>query len=199
LQIPKTASSSIQKVCGERNLIHKHRGLIANKFGKQPLYRGIFDTRHLTASDIFSVFNRQVFDYFSFAVVREPVARLISSWKFGQKMKLGYLYGFANGCTFEQYVDFLYEAYQNGRRDILILRSQSEWVDSPIFKPTVIIRYEKLQQDWKSMIEEYKISGLPLELPHENVSQEGNVDISAATKKKILDIYQNDRYLYPET
>lgn len=195
LQIPKCASSSIAACVGDRNLIQKHKGLIAEKFGRTPLYKGVFDTRHLLPSDIFAVFGRQVYDYFSFAVVREPIDRLVSSWKFGKKMKLGYLYGFSQGCSFSEYVDFLYESWENGRKDILILRPQTDWTHNSVFHPTTIIRYENLNSEWANMLEEYKIEGLPMELPWENRSEKEEVTISAATRKLILTIYQKDEIL----
>lgn len=192
LRIPKTASSSIISCLGDRNLIWKHRGLFAQRFQKSPAYKGIFDTTHANPSECYQILGKQVYDYFSFAVIREPIQRLISAYFFGRQKKLWPLYNLPESCLFEEFVDFLYESWEARRKDILILRPQTDWVDSQPFKPTVILKFETLQTDWQQTIEQYGISGLPIILPHENQSQKGKITISAETKKKILDIYRSD-------
>lgn len=192
LQIPKCASSSIQKVCGERNLIYKHRGLIVEKFAKHPLYRGIFDTRHLIPEHLYSIFGKQVYDYFSFAVVREPIARLVSSWQFGKDKRLGKVYGLSDDTSFSEYVDFLHNAFLEGRTDILILRPQTEWTHNSVFRPTTVIRYENLNLEWANMLEEHKIEGLPTELPWENRSEKEEISLSKCIKTKIEKMFERD-------
>ena len=195
LRIPKTASSSIISCLNDRNLIWKHRGLFAEKLQKLPIYKGVFDTTHATPAEIYSIFSKQALEYFSFTVVREPVQRLISAFFFGKQKKLWPIYNLPENCTFEEFVDFLYQAKEAGRSDILILRPQVDWADSQPFKPTAILKFETLSNDWRQMIERYNISGLPKVLPHENKSQKEKITISAATRKLILTIYEKDRIL----
>ncbi|MGK3946183.1 sulfotransferase family 2 domain-containing protein, partial [Streptomyces caeruleatus] len=85
----------------------------------------VFNVRHALPSEIFRLFSAQVFDYFSFAIVRNPFERIASAWRFGRKMKLHGVYGLSESCSFEQFIDFLYEAWEAGRKDILILRNQT--------------------------------------------------------------------------
>jgi len=198
LQIPKTASSSIQATVGDRNLISKHRGLIAQKFSKHPLYRGIFDTRHLLPQHCVEVFGRQVFEFFSFCCVRNPAERILSSFSFGKAKELWKVYdGLSSNTTFSEYVTWLYKNCH--RKDILILLPQTTWADNGIF-PVEILRFERLKQDWAEMIKKRQIQGLSDSLPHENQSQHGDwrEEISAENLKMILDFTQGDCKLYPE-
>lgn len=197
LQIPKCASSSIHSVCGERNLIHKHRGLIEARFGKHPLYKGIFDRRHIVPEHLFQIFNGQVWEFMSFCVVRNPIRRVISSYYFGREKKLHGVYGLKEDTSLDEYIRWLYENRKS--KNILILLPQIAWADNGIF-PVEILRFENLQKDWKSLLLKYQIQGLPDSLPHENKSQHGDwrEEISAESLKLILDFTQEDRILYPE-
>ncbi len=192
LRIPKTASSSIISCLADRNLVWKHRGLFAQKFQKLPIYRGIFDPTHATPDEIFSVIGKQVFDYFSFAVVREPIQRLISAFFFGKQKKLWPLYNLSGSCSFEEFVDFLCRAKEGGRNDILILKQQVDWTHNSVFRPTTIIRYENLNSEWANMLEEHKIEGLPMELPWENRSEKEEISLSKCIKIKIEKMFARD-------
>lgn len=198
LGVPKTASSSVQAAAGERNLIFKHRGLVAERFGKHPLYRGIFDTRHLIPQHVSAVFNWQVLEFLSFCCVRNPAERILSSFSFGKAKELWKVYdGLSSNTTFSEYVAWLYK--NRHRKDILILLPQTTWADNKIF-PVEILRFERLKQDWADLLQKYQIQGLPDSLPHENKSQHGDwrEEISAESLKLILDFTQKDAILYPE-
>jgi hypothetical protein len=191
LQIPKTASSSIAKVCGERNLIQKHQSSINKRFGSHPLYRGVFDTRHLIPEHCFQVFGQQVFDFFSFAVVRHPADRILSSYYFGRDKKLWTVYGLPEATTLDEYVDFLWK--NRSKKDVLILLPQTIWTHSIFFRPQ-ILRFESLANDWNNMLLTHDIKGLPSELPHENKSKhkDWREEFSKESLKKILDLFQDD-------
>lgn len=161
LQIPKTASTSISRCLGSRNLIEKHRGLFQETFGRNPLYKGVFDLRHCVPEHVFNILGRQVFDYFSFAIVRCPWRRIESAYLFGRKMKLHHVYGLPEDCSFEQFVDFLYESWETGRGDVLILKSQTCWTHSSAFRPTEVLKLEELEKSWPQMLKDYGIEGLP--------------------------------------
>ncbi len=197
-QIPKTASSSIQAAVGDRNLIFKHRGLIVQKFAKHPLYRGIFDTRHLLPQHCVEVFGRHVFEFFSFCCVRNPAERILSSFSFGKAKELWKVYdGLSSNTTFSEYVKWLHK--NRHRKDILILLPQVTWADNKIF-PVEILRFESLQENWRDMLKKHQINSLPDSLPHENKSQHGDwrEEISAENLKMILDFTAEDYILYPE-
>lgn len=193
LQIPKTASSSLSLCLGERNLLYKHRGLFQEKFGKHPLYRGVFDVRHCIPEHVFFVLGKQVYDYFSFAVVRKTVDRIASAYRFGKGKKLWGVYGLAENTSADQFVDWLYQGFKNKRKDVLILLPQTTWTHSPIFRPNVVLKFENLAEEWQKMISDYQISNLP-PLPHENKSS-GTVEFSQESIQKLFDIYSEDTKL----
>lgn len=198
LQIPKTATSSIAKTLGNRNLIHKHRGLLQERFAKHPLYRGVFDVRHAVPLHLAQIFGRKFFDFFSFAVVRHPIQRLVSSFYFGKQNKLWSVYGLQESTTLDEYIDWLHK--NKNDPNILILLPQTTWAANKDFPVTKVLRFEDLSAGWKNMLAEYKIAGLPDSLPHENKSQhkDWREEISAESLKKALDFTQEDAIFYPE-
>ncbi len=197
LQIPKCASSSIQLIVGDRNLVFKHQDLIEARFGKHPLYKGVFNRRHVIPEHLFSVFRNQVWEFMSFCVVRNPIERVVSSYYFGREKKLHGVYGLRKDTSLDEYIRWLYENRKS--KNILILLPQTTWSHNSIF-PVEILRFENLQESWKNMLKKYQIQGLSDSLPHENQSQHGNwrEEISAENLKMILDFTQKDTILYPE-
>ena len=192
LQIPKTASTSISKCCGDRNLIQKHRSLFWATFGKNPLYRGVFDIRHAIPEHIISILGRQVYDYFSFAVVRNPYKRIDSAYLFGKKMKMHNIYGLSENCSFDEFVDFLYESWLEERQDILVLKPQTSWTHSSIFRPTRILRMEELEKEWPQMLKDYDIKGLP-PLTRENVVDRSQpLNWSKESRLKVAAIFEEE-------
>jgi len=191
LRIPKNASTSVMSALGERNLLWKHRGLLAQHLQNSPIYRGLFDTTHAKPPDLFQIFGHQVCDFFSFAIVRKPYERLKSMWGFGRREKLGYLFGWPKDLAFEKFVDRLYEEYQRGNRNIIALHNQTEWTHSESFTPTIILRMETLQKDWAAMKKEFDISWLPDTLPHDNKSTH-NVSIDPQRKLKVKEMFARD-------
>jgi hypothetical protein len=192
LQIPKTASSSIAKCCGSRNLIQKHRGLFQETFGRNPLYKGVFDVRHVIPEHIFSLIGRQVYDYFSFAIVRNPFHRIESAYLFGRKIKLHGVYGLPEDCSFEQFVDFLYESWEANRQDVLILKPQTTWTHSAVFRPTEILKLEELEKSWPQMLKTYGIRGLP-PLTRENVTDRSqSLPWNKASRSKVIEMFESE-------
>ena len=192
LSIPKTASTSITSCLKDRNLIEKHRNLIQDRFGKHPLYRGVFDVRHLLLFQCFEVFRTQMYDFFSFAVKRNPFSRLESAFSFGKRMELAKLYGLKQASSFEEFVNFLFEAWESGRQDILILREQAEWIFYENFRVTEVLSFEEIQKDWAKMLKNYSINSLPMEIPWENRSEKKDVSWTKDLKNKVEKIYSKD-------
>jgi len=194
LQIPKTGSTSLSSVIGQRNLIQKHKQLFINKFQNHPLYRGTFDTRHAVPAHVYEVFSDKVRGFFSFAVKREPFSRIESAFAFGKKKKFGGLYGLKDDCSFEDFVNFLFERWQQNAQDILILKRETEWTHSSYFHPNRILSFENLSVDWRKMLEDYHIEGLPIELPRENVSDRASINFSwtPELRDKVYKIYEPD-------
>ena len=192
LQIPKTASTSVSRCLRNRNLIEKHRGLFQETFGRNPLYKGVFDVRHAIPEHVFNILGRQVFDYFSFTIVRNPWWRVESAYLFGRKMKLHGVYGLPEDCSFKQFVDFLYESWEANRQDVLILKPQTTWTHSAAFRPTEILRLEELEKSWPQMLKTYGIQGLP-PLTRENVTDRSqSLPWTKSTRDKIVKIYESE-------
>jgi len=193
LEIPKSASSSLHNLLGERNLLKKHKGLIHNKFSSHPLFKGHFDTRHATPEMIRSVFSNQVNEFFSFAVIRSPIDRLASSYSFGKENRLWKLYDLPENISADSYIDWLYKSKKEKRQDILILLPQTTWTHSSIFRPTEVLRFENLQENWKSLLKKYDIKGLSETIPHLNASKRVKEQIfSKESLSKIREIYRTD-------
>lgn len=196
LQVPKTATTSISSICGERNLVEKHRGLIQDRFAKHPLYRGVFDLRHIIPEHLFQVFRGQVWEFLSFCFVRNPIQRVISSYYFGREKKLHGVYGLSETTTLDEYVRWLYN--NRKRRDILILLPQVTWAKNNIF-PVEVLRFENLQQSWADFLKKHRIQGLPAEIPWKNKTKDKkNEELSAESLKMVLDFTFEDEILYPE-
>ncbi len=191
LQIPKTGSSSINSVLKDRNLIQKHINKFKERFLNTKLFRGVFDPRHALPEQIYQVLGNQVFEYFSFAVVREPAQRLISSFNFGKQNRLWRVYKLPEDITLDGYVDWLWKSRDD--KNILILLPQSTWTHSSIFRPTEILKFESLNEDWLKMIDKHNIKDLPKVLPHENKSKKPeNQSFSNQSLKIIQDLYEQD-------
>ncbi len=196
LQVPKTATTSISSICGERNLVEKHRGLIQDRFAKHPLYRGIFDIRHALPEHLYAIFKSQVWEFLSFCFVRNPIERIVSSYYFGNQNHLNYVYGLLDNISLDGYVQWLYE--NRRRKDVLILLPQVTWAKNNIF-PVEILRFENLSKNWADFVKKHKIN-LPTTLPHENKSQhkDWREELSAESLKMVLDFTFEDAILYPE-
>lgn len=194
LQIPKTGSTSISKSLGQRSIFEKHKQLITQKFGRHPLYKGVFDLRHITPEHAYTIFGDKIRGFFSFAVKREPFSRTESAFLFGKKNKLGMIYGLDQDCSFEQFINFLFEKWEQKAQDVLILRRETEWTHSMVFRPTTILSFENLDSDWAKMLKDHHIDGLPNKLPRENVSDRSSLNVSwtPELKNKVYKIYEPD-------
>lgn len=194
LQIPKSGSTSLQSAVGSRNLIEKHKSLFEKRYSNHPLFRGVFDLRHALPEHIISIFGDKARGFFSFAVKREPFSRIESSFLFGKKNNFGFLYGLKEDCSFEDYINFLFEKWQQNAQNILILKKETEWTHSNYFRPDRILAMENLSEDWRKMIDDYHIEGLPTELPRENVSDRKSLNFSwtPELKDKVYKIYEPD-------
>ena len=194
LQIPKTGSTSISSILKDRNLIEKHKNLFEKQYSNHPLFRGVFDVRHVLPNMIMEQFGDKARGYFSFAVVREPFSRTESSFLFGKKNNFGFLYGLKEDCSFEGYINFLFEKWQQNAQNILILKRETEWTHSSYSRPDRILAFENLSADWGKMIDDYHIEGLPAELPRENVSDRKSFNFSwtPELKDRVYKIYEPD-------
>lgn len=190
LQVPKTASTAINSILNNRNLIEKHRQLFEQKYLKNSLFRGTFDIRHVTPQMITEQFGDKARGYFSFAVVREPQSRLASAYNFGKSQKMWKTYGLDENISSDEFISWLWNNKE--RRDILILLEQVNWTHSDFFRPTEIIKFEDLQGGWERMLDKHHIEGLPRILPRLNKSEGSKQIFSKESIDKIRELYSQD-------
>lgn len=191
LRSPKTASSTLYRACGARNLLCREKKVLEAALGNDRKYKGLFSPTHATPDELFKIFGRGIGNFFTFTSCRNPFSKAISQWAFSVKNKFGSFYGLKENGSFLEYCEVLHK----NRRDKNFWPSvlQSDYSHSCL-RVDYIIRFEELQKSWETMIKTFDISGLPSTLTHENSNahlpyQEYYCDKS---KEIILDIYEKD-------
>ena len=163
-RIPKNASTSMSEHLGQFNLIKKHEKTF-HELADKKLYRGWFDPTHAKPNEVYSVFKREMANYFSFCIVRNPWDRAVSMYYFALKNDLGRLYNIKTEMTFEVFCELLkdYEDDPN----FIASHKQTQWMEG-FFPPNETLRFENLQEEFAQMLKEYNISHIAPELPHKN-------------------------------
>lgn len=193
-RVAKSASSSLYSAVGDRNLFRREQKLLDKHLLNTPMYRGLFSSSHLTPSESFRIFGRGILNYFSFCCVRNSFERILSMYSFSNGKDFGNYYGLKNEGTFEEFVNILYEKFQNGEQNFMGIRPQTAWTHDPAFKPRVILRFSHLNQDWQKMLRDYDLKGFPETLPHANRSNHDdwksyyNDDL----RKKVAKIFEQE-------
>lgn len=175
-RIPKNASTSISEHLGNLNLIKKHEKRFHDQADKR-LYRGWFDPTHAKPNEVYNIFKREMSNYFSFCIVRNPWDRAVSMYHFSLKNQLGSLYGLNNDLTFEQFCELLVD-YKDDPY-FIASQNQTEWMEG-FFPPKVNLRFENLKEDFGQMLKDYNINHISPDFPHKN-----------ATNHKIYTEYYN--------
>lgn len=121
-------------------------------------------------------------DYPSFAIVRNPWDRIVSSYFFKKKKE-------QISCSFE---DWLYSYSDNNSNWFSFKTPQVEWLRKP---PTWILRFENLHADFKQL-QEYTKCSLPL--PHKNSTEhyEYKTYYTSETKKYVEDLFKEDIHTF---
>ena len=79
-----------------------------------------------------------------------------------------------------------------GRQDVLILKPQTTWTHSSVFRPTEILKLEELDKSWPKMLKDYNIQGLP-PLTRENaVDRSQPIFWSKDSRDKVIKIYDQE-------
>lgn len=165
---PKSASSSLFKAIGPRNLFWREKETLDKALCGQKKYGGVFSTTHVLPSEAYKLFGRGICSLFSICCVRNPYEKQVSQWNFSRKKNWGQIYGIQNDGTFEEYCEILYKKRHDKDFWPAILQSEYAFGAVPI---KFLIRYESLQKDWARMIKEFEIKGLPETLPWENKTE----------------------------
>lgn len=164
---PKCASSSIFSSLGPRNLFWREKKFLEQSLSKDKKYQGVFDTSHVLPEEARRLFGRGLNNFFSFTCVRNPFDRQISQWSFSRAKGWGRLYGLPDDGSFSEWCEALWKK----RKD------QAFWPVIPQTKFShavplnCILKFETLNKDWRQMLLENDITGLPEKLPHENKSK----------------------------
>ena len=156
VHVPKTAGSSIEDALEMRD--SEAREEILSGYINNERYKKYSTpwSQHLKASEISEIKPGVMKEYFSFAVVRNPYERAVSSWLWKQKK------GIARSGI--QLRDFLVLKYSNDNHHLsqvdFITKNEEIIVDK-------IIRFEELEEGWKEIC---NILGIEKKLPHLNKS-----------------------------
>lgn len=176
-RIPKNASTSISEHLGTLNLIKKHEKRFHNQADKR-LYRGWFDPTHAKPNEVYNIFKREMANYFSFCIVRNPWDRAVSIYHFSLRNDLGKLYGLKTEMTFQSFCELLLEYKEDPY--FIASHNQTEWMEG-FFPPKVHLRFENLKEEFGQMLKNYNISHISPDFPHKN-----------ATNHKIYTEYYDD-------
>jgi hypothetical protein len=177
-RIPKNASTSITEHLGNINLIKKHEKTFYDQADKR-LYKGWFDPTHAKPNEVYNVFKREMANYFSFCIVRNPWDRAVSMYHFSLKNKLGSLYGLSNDLSFMEFCELL--EYRQDDRYFIASHKQTEWMEGN-FPPKIHLRFENLKEEFGQMLKDYNINHINPNIPHKN-----------STNHKIYTEYYNDK------
>jgi len=191
LRSPKTASSSIFAACGQRNLLCREEKVLKAALSKEKKYSNKFSPTHCLPHEAFRVFGRGIGNFFTFSSCRNPFERAISQYCFGLKNKFGPFYGLKEEGSFLEYCEFLYKNRHDKNYWPAVL--QTDYTHGCL-NVDWVIRYEKLQESWETMLKTFDISGLPSTLPHENKNDHRPYQeyYCERSKEIILSVYEKD-------
>jgi hypothetical protein len=189
-RIPKNASTSISEHLGSFNLIKKHEKRFHEQANKK-LYRGWFDPTHAKPNEVYSVFKREMANYFSFCIVRNPWDRAVSMYHFSLKNNLGSLYGLSNDLTFEEFCELL--LYRKDDPYFIASQNQTEWMEG-YFPPKIHLRFENLKQEFGQMLKDFNISHISPDFPHKNATDHKLYTeyYNTNTKSLIKQVFEKD-------
>jgi len=189
-RIPKNASTSISEHLGSFNLIKKHEKRF-HELADKKLYRGWFDPTHAKPNEVYNVFKREMANYFSFCIVRNPWDRAVSMYHFSLKNDLGRLYGLKTEMTFEVFCELLSD-YKDDTY-FIASQNQTEWMGGH-FPPKVHLRFENLKEEFAQMLKDYNISHISADFPHKNATDHKHYTdyYNTNTKRLIKQVFERD-------
>ena len=163
------------------------------------LYGGIRD--HHAASYFRDVDPGFFTSAFTFAVVRDPILRAISAYKFvlnrgaaDMELDWGWQRRTAHIRTLDQYLDFLEENRSRLHQLDYVMRPQAAFICDADGRP-LVDRLFRLERDMDGLNAMLRRWGLP-EVPHINATPRRTIAIDAAQIRRLRWLYAADHRLY---
>lgn len=160
-RIPKNASTSIYDSLGFHNVIKNKEKEIESSADPR-LYKSWFSATHMKPSELKNIMGVSIERYFSFCVVRNPWDRAVSMYKFANKNKLNKLYGIEEDVSFSGFCKMLHENKDNPF--FIASHQQVQWSNGDV-KPSRVIKFENLQEEYSQMITDIGLNIQSVKLP----------------------------------
>jgi hypothetical protein len=161
--------------------IPKNGGSSVTRWLRENLYGVKGTVTHGGMQHIEQEFSHAV-DYPSFAIVRNPWDRIVSSYFFKKKKE-------QIDCSFE---DWLYSYPDSSSNWFTFKTPQVEWLEK---SPTWILRFENLHTDFKQ-IQEYTNCSFPLEHKNATIHKDYKSYYTTKTKKYVEKLFEEDIYRF---
>lgn len=199
IHIPRTGGTSVNDYFLSKGFFQDHK-LDTSTYNFHILYglyrfnNQIFELDHLTFKEI-ERFSAPIVhkNYKKFAVVRDPIQRILSEYKRIKKQRDFRLFDCSN-MTFESFLTKIEEIFDNEFQGVGHFRRshiipQHEYVDGA--EDVTILYFERLADEWRKFSEENKLPDFYL--PHKNQAKtNGGDDISEGSVKIIRKLYSKD-------
>lgn len=195
IHVPKSAGTSVTQALSALNS-WRDQEIGGSSLGEavQPFMRDRFGlSKHSRAAEVCTIVGHELWArYFSFAFVREPVARVHSIWSFLNKWT-GYARA-AEVSAMRSLDEFVQSPlFADGGPD-RICRPQAHWIDAPL---GMVGRVETLQDDMQRILKTVEVPArLWPEMPHTNVSGAREGVLSAASMAVLERMWQADFEMY---
>lgn len=203
IHVPKTAGRSMERLLGQyrrnRNIdVKLLRSALSRvdalaPFGVTKAIGGAIIPEHASYSDLESYgFGQELNEYYSFAIVRDPLKRAYSKYKYGiEQSKSRHLrkeFWDTRNMSFEEWLCYEAKQIQNGTQNtqtgMLIDR------ESGSIKLNNIIKLENLDRELPELCNDINIEYAPLE--RINQGSQSVVVFSEEAKGLVADIYKED-------
>ena len=164
VHVPKTAGQSVSGALKPFTLpLHKR---VVQRLGRHAFRRSKYDHyslypggQHATAQEIRSFLGQREFEnFYSFAFVRNPWDRMVSTYNFAKRRPKSYRYKFAINSTLDEFVESLPQLKMKQQVEYIFDETGSVMVDK-------VGRFETLADDFAEICDHI---GISVRLPHRN-------------------------------
>jgi hypothetical protein len=185
VHIPKTAGSSIERSLKPyrdlRHLLIRRANKTLQSLRINSRIQGIDERTHALATEYAELLGASFETYFSFAIVRNPFDRMVSSYEFTKKRT--------------QLKDSFKEFVLSSSKKILLPQSDFVVDQNGEVMLSFVGKFETLSGDLEYIS---KKTGLVLDLPHLNKTKHEHFSsyYDEETRMAVVDFYQNDFELF---